>query len=149
MIVAAAILPHGSPAFDPGPTRDALEQVGRRLEAARPEAIVVVTPHNVHVDGHFAVVTAGKVVGAVEGRELEREVDRELAEAILAGLTLAVGVSYGSNDPAEAVMPLDWGALSPLAFLPELPVAIVSPARELSLGDHVRAGQAIGRAPGQ
>jgi aromatic ring-opening dioxygenase LigB subunit len=154
MIVAATIAPHGTPAFEPGPTRDALEEVGRRFERAAPDAIVVVTPHNVHVDGHFAVVTAAKVAGSLADWEhpeitLEREVDRELAGALLAALSPAVGVSYGGNDPAEAVMPLDWGGLIPLAFLPELPVVIVSPARDLSLEDHIRAGEAIAGAPGR
>lgn len=153
MIVAACIAPHGIPAFDPGPTRDALEDVARRFEQAEPEAIVVVTPHNVHVEGHFAVVTAAKVAGSLAQWEhpeitLEREVDRELAAAILARLEPAVGVSYGGNDPAEAVMPLDWGALIPLAFLPEVPVVVVSPARDLPLDAHVRAGEAIASVPG-
>ena len=154
MIVAAAIAPHGTPAFEPGPTRHALEEVGRRFEEAAPEAIVVVTPHNVHVDRHFSVVTAAKVAGSLAQWEhpeitMERDVDRGLADALLAELDPAVGVSYGGNDPAEAVMPLDWGALIPLAFLPELPVAIVSPARDLGLEAHVRAGEAIARAPGR
>ena len=154
MILAAAIAPHGTPAFEPGPTRDALEEVGRRFEAAAPDAVVVVTPHNVHVDGHFAVVTAGRVAGDLAQWEhpeiaLEREVNRELAQTILARMSPAVGVSYGGNDPAEAVMPLDWGVLIPLSFLPELPVVVVSPARDLSLEDHVRAGEAIAGAPGR
>jgi aromatic ring-opening dioxygenase LigB subunit len=154
VIVAAGIAPHGTPAFDPGPTRDALEELGRRFERARPDAIVVVTPHNVHVEGHFAVVTAGKVAGSLADWErpevsLEREVERTLAETILAELDSAVGVSYGGNDPAEAVMPLDWGVLIPLSFLPELPVVVVSPARDLPLAEHVRTGKAIARAPGR
>ena len=65
VIVAACIAPHGTPAFDPGPTRDALEEVARRFERAEPEAIVVVTPHNVHVEGHFAVVIAAKTAGSL------------------------------------------------------------------------------------
>jgi aromatic ring-opening dioxygenase LigB subunit len=154
VIVAAEIAPHGTPALDPGPTRDALEEVRGRFEQAAPDAIVVVTPHNVHVDRHFAVVTAAKVAGSLAQWEhpeitMEREVDRGLADALLAELEPSVGVSYGGNDPAEAVMPLDWSALIPLAFLPELPVAIVSPARDLGLEAHVRAGEAIARVPGR
>jgi len=154
MIVAACIAPHGTPAFDAGPTRDALEEVARRFERAEPEAIAVVTPHNVHVDDHFAVVTAARAEGSLAQWEhpeitLEREVDRQLAASILGELDPAVGISYGGNDPAEAVMPLDWGALIPLSFLPELPVVVVSPARDLGLEAHVRAGQAIARAPGR
>ena len=83
MIVAAAIAPHGTPAFDPGPTRDALEEIGRRFAAAAPETIVVVTPHNVHVSGHFAVVDAAEVAGSLAEwgdpeRTLRRPVDRRM-----------------------------------------------------------------------
>ena len=64
MICFAAIAPHGDPAFVEGsPTRLALEEAGRRLEAAAPEAVVVLTPHNVHVEGAFGVVVAARLVG--------------------------------------------------------------------------------------
>ena len=153
MIVAAAIAPHGTPAFDPGPTRDALEEVGRRFAAAEPETIVVVTPHNVHVSGHFAVVDAASVAGSLAEwgeaeRTLERTVDRGLAAAVIAAASPlpVVAVSYGGNDTASAVAPMDWGTLIPLAFLPELPVVVVSPARDRPLAEHVELGRAIARA---
>ncbi len=39
-----------------------MEELGRRFDAAAAEvAVIVVTPHNVHVEGHFAVVTAAHV----------------------------------------------------------------------------------------
>lgn len=153
MIVAAAIAPHGMPAFEPGATRDALEEIGRRFAAAAPEAIVVVTPHNVHVAGHFAVVDAATIAGSLAewgepGRDLERPVDRRLAAAVLeaaAGVP-AVAVSYGGNDAAAAVAPMDWGTLIPLSFLPELPVVVVSPARDRPLAEHVELGHAIATA---
>src|SRR5579872_6645491 len=58
-IVFAAIAPHGGIAIeeacDPGEkdvaatTRDGLERLGKLFAAARPEAVVVATPHNVHI----------------------------------------------------------------------------------------------------
>jgi aromatic ring-opening dioxygenase LigB subunit len=155
-LVAAAIMPHGTPALEPGPTRDAMEEIGRRFEAAAPDAIVVVTPHNVHVEGHFAVLDAGRVAGSLEEWErpesLERTIDRELAGEVLAALRgvglPALAVSYGGNDPAEAVAAMDWGTQIPLAFLPETPVVVVSPARDRPLSEHVRAGEAIAAAGG-
>ncbi len=113
----------------------------------------MLTPHNVHVDGAFGVITAGSVAGRLDDPAVEvtRSVDRGLARAVLdalrdAGLP-AIGVSYGSNDPALAEMPLDWGALIPLWFLAgDEPVVVVVPARDLSLADHVRAGLAIAGA---
>ena len=55
MICFAAVAPHGD--VDEAPElRAAMEELGRRCDAAEPEAAIVVTPHNVHVEGHFAVV---------------------------------------------------------------------------------------------
>jgi len=151
-VVFGAIAPHGDPAFVEGsPTRLALEELGRRLERASPDVTVVVTPHNVHVEGAFAVVTAASVAGSLSesGVELECTVDRELASEILASLRRvgisAVGVSYGSNDEALAVMPMDWGTLIPLWFLggSSRPVVVVAPARDLGLERHVLAGAAL------
>jgi aromatic ring-opening dioxygenase LigB subunit len=61
----------------------------------------------------------------------------------------ALGVSYGSNDTREASMPLDWGSLVPLWFVPRTPVLVVSPARDRSWDEHVRAGEALARATGR
>lgn len=154
MIVLGAIAPHGTPAFEPGKTRSALEDLARRVERAAADAVVVLTPHNVHVERHFAVVTAASTSGSLAEWDrpdvaLEREVAGDLAHAILREVEPSVGVSYGGNDATEAVMPMDWGSLIPLAFLPELPVAIVSPARDLPLAVHARAGEAIARASGE
>jgi aromatic ring-opening dioxygenase LigB subunit len=157
-VVFGAIAPHGDPAFVEGSaTRLAFEELGRRLERAEPDVTVVFTPHNVHVEGAFAVVTAGRIAGALDELPvaLECEVDRELAAGLLASLRdaglPAVSVSYGSNDESLAVMPLDWGTLIPLWFLggrseTPRPVVVVSPARDLSLADHVRAGAAVATA---
>ena len=157
MIVFGAIAPHGDPAFEDGsPTRAAFEELGRRIERASPDAVVVFTPHNVHVEGSIAVVVAATVAGSFAARELELScmVDRELAGDVLDTLRdrglPAVGISFGSNDPALAEMPMDWGTLIPLWFLgggaPSWPVVLLSPARELSLDDHVRAGAAVAAA---
>ena len=138
MICFAAIAPHGD--VDAAPElRAAMEEFGRRFDAAAPEVAIVVTPHNVHVEGHFAV--------AVSARVGPHEVDRELAAAVVAALRAeglpVVGVSYGGNDPREAEMPLDWGTEVPLAFLRAPRIVVLSPARDRPLAEHVRAGAAL------
>jgi aromatic ring-opening dioxygenase LigB subunit len=155
VIVLGAIAPHGDPMLEDGSaTGAAMVELGRRLEAAAPETTIVLTPHNAHVEGSFAVVVAGTVAGVVEevGLELSCAVDRELADAVLgafreAGLP-AVAISFGSNDPALAEHPLDWGALLPLWFLGRdgRPVVVVTPARDRPLAEHVRAGAALAAA---
>jgi aromatic ring-opening dioxygenase LigB subunit len=143
VIAFAAIAPHGDVELTPE-LRDAMGELGRRFARATVDVAVVVTPHNVHVDGHFAVVTAGRV-GHVE-------TDLDLAAALLAALRdeglPAVGVSYGGNDPTRAEMPLDWGTEVPLGFMRAERVVVVSPARDRPLTEHVRAGAAISRATG-
>ena len=163
-LVFAAIAPHGTLPEAPVPgaerTHEALAELGRRFDAAAPEATIVLSPHNVHVEGHFAVVLAGTLSGSLAEFDapevkLSCPVDVELAgEAIVAlhddGIPV-VGASFGANDPGAAVAPMDWGVLIPLWFMggrhdPPLPVVVLTPARELSASDHVRAGAAIAAA---
>jgi len=166
-LVFAAIAPHGSLAIPEAcsaeerglatATQGAMVELGRRFAAARPEATMLFTPHNVHVEGAMAVVVAGKLTGSLsdwsdEQIELRCPTDRALARAAIDALNAAhipaVGISYGGNDAAGATAPMDWGALIPLWFMggrsePQVPVVVISPARDMSPADHVRAGQAL------
>src|SRR2546430_13365310 len=163
-LVFAAIAPHGTLPEAPVPgtakTHEALAELGRRFDAAAPEATIVLTPHNVHVEGHFAVVLAGALSGSLAEFDaphvtLSCPVDVELAaESIVAlhddGLPV-VGASFGANDPGAATAPMDWGVLIPLWFMggrsePQVPAVVVSPARDRPIAEHVRAGRAIARA---
>ncbi|TML51178.1 MAG: extradiol ring-cleavage dioxygenase [Actinobacteria bacterium] len=112
-----------------------MEELGRRCAAAAPEVAVVVSPHSVHVEGHFAVVTAGKVG--------EWETDVALAAALLETPLPILGVSYGGNDPAAAEFPLDWGTEVPLAFMRAPGVVVVAPARDRPLEEHVQLGRVL------
>ncbi|HXH88570.1 MAG TPA: hypothetical protein VNI55_08200 [Gaiellaceae bacterium] len=154
MIAWGGIAPHGGVSLDGSELlREAMRELARRCEASELEALVVLTPHGVHVEAHFAVVVAGTLVGEVEGESFTVATDRPLADAILRELRAdgipALAISSGSNAPELAEHPLDWGAHVPLWYLPRLPAVVVSPARELSLAEHVRAGAAIARAPGR
>ena len=160
-LVFAALAPHGGLVFGDPPqapaTRAAVEELGRRFDAARPDATIVLTPHNVHVEGHFAVVVAGRLAGDASGwtdedSRVECPGDPELAGVLLAELRAAripaVGVSFGGNDAPTAEMPLDWGSAIPLRFLggDAVPAVVVSPARDRPLAEHVEAGRALARA---
>jgi aromatic ring-opening dioxygenase LigB subunit len=165
-LVFAAIAPHGTLAVPDAPgaevpgsakTQAAMEELGRRFDAARPDATIVLSPHNVHVDGHFAVVLAGTVAGDLADWDapsvgLACPVDLELARDVVVALHDAeipvVGVSFGANDPGAATAPMDWGALIPLWVMggrsdPPVPAVIASPARDRPFEEHVRAGAAI------
>jgi aromatic ring-opening dioxygenase LigB subunit len=165
-VVVAGIAPHGGIAVAElcteaeldvaARTREGLEELGRRFQAAAPETIVVLTPHNVHIAGSMAVIVAGRLEGELDedGRRiaLSSPVDVELSLALLDNLTRAripaTGVSYGGNRPTEASMPMDWGALIPLWYLggrlePPPQVVLVSPARDLPAEMHVASGRVI------
>jgi aromatic ring-opening dioxygenase LigB subunit len=158
-LVFAAIAPHGGPVFDQpqAPTRQAMEELGRRFAAAAPEAVLVLTPHGVHVDGRFAVVRSSRLEGdASQWTDADTHYagpgDPELADACVralqdAGLP-AAGITFGAIAAGASTMPLDWGALIPLWFM-RAPAVVVSPCRALSNVEHVRAGEALAAATGE
>ena len=168
-IVFGAIAPHGGIAVAESlpperrdvaaKTRGAMEELGRRFDAATPDATIVLTPHHVHVEGAMAVIVSSALEGSIGENShrvsLRAPVDRALALSVLAALhdsgIRAVGVSFGGNDPTQAVAPMDWGTLIPLWFMggrrePPLPVVVIAPARDLPDEAHVRAGRAIALA---
>jgi aromatic ring-opening dioxygenase LigB subunit len=141
MIAFGAIAPHGDVEEIPE-LLAAMEELGWRCTS---DTAVVVTPHNVHVEAHFAVATAAHVG--------EHVIDRGLAQAIIDaarddGLSV-LGVSYGGNVPEQAQLPLDWGTEVPLNFVKAKQVVVVAPARDRSLDEHVQLGAAIARATGE
>jgi aromatic ring-opening dioxygenase LigB subunit len=160
-LVFAAIAPHGTlpeaPVEGAEATHKALAELGRRFDAAQPEATIVLTPHNVHVARHFAVVQAGTLAGTLAEFDapevmLTSPVDVELASQAIVALHDAtipvVGTSFGANDPAAATAPMDWGVLIPLWVMggrssPPVPAVVVSPARDRPIDEHVRAGEVL------
>lgn len=168
-LVFACIAPHGSIAIPEAKPKDrpslanattaGMQELGRRFAAAEPDVSIVLTPHNIHVEGAIAVIDAATVSGDLvqwgSPISMRVPVDRELALSVRDAIREAgipvVAVSYGANDPTTAIFPMDWAVLIPAHFMggrsaPQVPVAVVAPARDLEDDVHVRAGQAIGRA---
>ena len=168
-LVFGAIAPHGglaiAEACSPAErllatsTRAGMEELGRLFTAARPEAVVVATPHNVHISNAMGVVVAGRVAGRLAGAPQSVALDVpaacDLALPVLESMATAgvpsVGVSFGANDAEGAVAPMDWGVLIPLWFMggrhdPPVPLVVVTPARDLPASAHLDAGSAIADA---
>jgi aromatic ring-opening dioxygenase LigB subunit len=168
-LVFAAIAPHGGIAVEEAcepheldvalKTRRGMERLGNLFKEARPESVVIATPHNVHIDGALGVVVSSRVAGRLQGAPpsvaLDLPTDSDLAWRILAEWHAAgipsAGISFGGNDLTTAVAPMDWGVLIPLWFMggrdnPQLPIVVVTPARDLPPDAHVQAGAAIARA---
>ena len=168
-LVFACIAPHGSIAIPEAKPKDrptlanattaGMQELSRRFADAAPDVSIVLTPHNIHVEGAIAVVDAAALAGDLVqwGTPISMRipVDREVAlsvrDAIRQEGIPVVGVSYGANDPTTAVFPMDWAILIPAHFMggrsdPQVPIAVVAPARDLADEAHVRAGKAIARA---
>jgi aromatic ring-opening dioxygenase LigB subunit len=168
-LVFGAIAPHGGLAIAEAcspqelalarSTRAGMEELGRLFTAARPDAVVVATPHNVHIANAMGVLVSSRVAGQLSGAPSSVALDipsaGELAwlvlDALMSAGVPAVGVSFGANDAASAVAPMDWGVLIPLWFMggrhdPPVPLVVVTPARDLSASAHVEAGAAIALA---
>jgi aromatic ring-opening dioxygenase LigB subunit len=168
-LVFAAIAPHGGLAIAEActpaerrlaaTTRSGMRELGKLFDAAKPQAVVVATPHNVHISGAIGVIVAGRIAGRLPGAppSVALDVPSEtnlswlLLESLAAAGVPAAGVSFGSNDLDAAIAPMDWGVLIPLWFMggrhdPPVPVVIVTPARDLAAEAHVRAGAVIASA---
>jgi len=138
------------------PTRQGMEELGRRFAAAAPDAAIVLTPHGVGLDGHFAVVRSARLQGDAsqwtdadtyfEGPGEPQLADECIRALQRAGLP-ALGLTFGSTAAGSSTMPLDWGALIPLSFMRAAAV-VVSPCRALSNKQHVHAGRTLAEATG-
>jgi aromatic ring-opening dioxygenase LigB subunit len=171
-LVFGAIAPHGGLAIEEAcapeerglaaATRAGMLELGRLFAAARPQAVVVATPHNVHIPASMGVIVSSRVAGQLAGAPpsiaLDVPTEMTLAWLVLKALVAkgvpASGISFGGNDPADAVAPMDWGVLIPLWFMggraePPVPLVVITPARDLSAKDHINAGAAVAEAAGE
>ena len=106
----------------------AMAELGRRMEAARPETIVVVEPHSLLVDGAISLLDSARVrgesggvtsFGAPEHRyAMTFDVDQELNAAIAEeARSQDAPVARVRNFMEAAPLAIDWGTLTPLWFL--------------------------------
>jgi aromatic ring-opening dioxygenase LigB subunit len=155
-VVFAAVAPHGGLVFEQpdAPTRQGMEELKRRFDAAQPEAVIVVTPHGTLIDEHFGVVRSGQLNGQANQFMAAEHLysgpgEPELADACVRALQEnglpGLGITFGSTVAGSSEMPIDWGAGIPLWFM-RAPAVIVTPCRALSNDDHVRAGAALALA---
>ena len=78
--------------------------------------------------------------------EMKRKVDRELAESIYeasAGTLPMAMINFGTGAGPLSCLPLDWGAIVPLRFMPDVSIVVITPSRELSFDAHLALGETI------
>lgn len=160
--VFACLTPHGSQIIEElspsnpnlmAETRASMEALGREMAAAKPETIVVLTPHGLRVDGQFSIADSYRMFGELQDGgviRMDKSVDRELARTIAAAAQdreiPVASVNYATADGPMSCLPMDWGVIVPLHFMPDVPIVVITPSRALSYTDHVRMGEALAAA---
>ncbi len=166
-LVYACITPHGGEIVPRlagsklklfAPTRVGMREVAAQMEEARPDTVVLASPHSLRLHKHMGVVLAENSAGRVaEGRRavsLSSKCDVELAWRILRaaekeGLPV-VGANYGTFEGPLSNLAMDWGTLIPMwFFLRERKLksrlVIVTPSREIPLKENYAFGRVIAR----
>jgi aromatic ring-opening dioxygenase LigB subunit len=140
-------------------TRRSMKKIGRTISKAKPDTIILASPHNLRLLNRIAVVTtensSGRLTGASKRSvHLHAICDKTLAEKIVYESERehlpVVGANYGTAEGPASDMQMDWGTLVPLWFVLKKPksktqIVIVAPSREIPLRMNYRFGQLLGR----
>jgi len=169
-LVYACIAPHGSETITKlaskstvrkfQKTRQGLQELAKEVRKARPDTIVIASPHNLKLWRKIAVVIAENSTGTLQASPrnkksvgLKVKCDVKFARNLLDAATRrklpVVGANYGTFDGVTSDMPMDWGTLVPLLFIipecrPKPRVVIVTPSREIALSQNFQFGRVVG-----
>jgi aromatic ring-opening dioxygenase LigB subunit len=137
-----------------------MEELGRRCVAARPDTVVVFTPHGVSIEGAMTISAVERAEGSLDGENgvcmrAEFTVDVALAAEIAGRAALSgtpvVPIAHVETPDSEPYFSLDWGAFVPLWFLgaalqerPE--IVVVCPSRSLTRRQLLDFGRATAEA---
>jgi aromatic ring-opening dioxygenase LigB subunit len=140
-------------------TRKGMLRIAKDVREAKPDIIVIATPHNLRLWQSIGVIFSENSSGRVEGSRgskravrLKVKCDQEFARNLLnrarkKGLPV-VGANYGSAEGSASDMPMDWGTLIPLWFVlrgrkKDPKVVVVTPSREIPLAQDYQFGRVI------
>jgi aromatic ring-opening dioxygenase LigB subunit len=165
----ACIAPHGSEAIERlasktainkfHKTRDGLKTLAVQVGHAKPDTIVIATPHNLRLWGKIGIITSENSNGSLQASprnkasvSLKAKCDVQFAKELLTRATKkhlpVVGANYGTSEGPTSDMPMDWGTLVPLWFMLQRcakkpKVVIVTPSREIALKKNFDFGRTI------
>ena len=166
-LVYACIAPHGGETIPAlagdklrlfAPTRRGMRVLAKQVKEARPDTIVIASPHNLRLPKHIGVVISENSSGRVaeEGREvrLRAKCDVEMGRAIIdeaekRGLPV-VGANYGALEGPASDLTMDWGTLIPLWFFLrgnrlKSKILIVTPSRGIPLKQNYEFGKCVAK----
>ncbi len=155
MLSLAAVVPHGEEILLPEDEESlklhrAMKFLGYEIKKRRIREYVFISPHNIRIDTHIGVVLTEYLQGSWKYKNLrirrKWKVDRELARRIYekSSEIPRVGINFGSLEGELSSMPLDWGTLIPMYFLPKRKTVLITPARGIKREELVRFGELLG-----
>jgi aromatic ring-opening dioxygenase LigB subunit len=140
-------------------TRVAMRVLARRISEARPQTVIIASPHNLRLLSKIAVVISENSSGTLKGSSnrsvnVRARCDVDFGKIVVrqsekAGLPV-VGANYGTAAGSSSDMQMDWGTLVPLWFVLKEQklksrILIVAPSREISLRRNFDFGRLLGR----
>jgi len=154
MLSFAAVVPHGDELVTPEPKLLKLYKAMRKLGniANSAELYILISPHNIRIETHIGVILTEYLAGSWRSgaKRIRRTLrsDRALAKHIYErarseGMPV-VGINFGALEGKYSRMPLDWGSLIPLYFMPRKKTVLLTPAREIQRNVLVRFGEILG-----
>lgn len=138
-------------------TRKSMAKLGQQMANAEPNCIVVLSPHGTRINSRFSITDSEHLEGSWNENEeiftMEKRVDRDLArkindEALKNGLPSST-INFGTAGGPISCLPLDWGAIVPLRFMPDVPIVVITPSRDLSFQQHIEFGKSLRTAVAQ
>ena len=163
-LVYACVAPHGGeliPALGGkdarlyAKTRKGMRKLAEDMKLARPETIVLASPHNLRLLKHIGIVVSENTSGSLaEGGKVVKvrarcDLDfglKVLAESERRGLPV-VGANYGALEGLLSDLAMDWGSLVPLWFFLRSSgarrVLILTPSRGIPLRQNFEFGKVV------
>jgi aromatic ring-opening dioxygenase LigB subunit len=140
-------------------TRAAMRVLARRISEARPQTVVIASPHNLRLLSKIAVVISENSSGTLKGSSnrsvnVRARCDVDFGKTVVRQSEKAclpvVGANYGTAAGPSSDMQMDWGTLVPLWFVLKEQklksrILIVAPSREISLRKNFDFGRLLGR----
>ncbi len=155
MLFSVLVAPHGDEIINPT-TEDmkklnyAMQRASKSLKGA--DIFIVISPHNIRIDTQIGIILTENLRGSLKvgNKRIRRtyHCDRDLSGKIYRfakSINLpVVGVNFGALEGPLSCMPLDWGSLIPLYFLPKKPSVLITPARAVSREKLIKFGEVLG-----
>jgi aromatic ring-opening dioxygenase LigB subunit len=164
-LVYACVIPHGGetvPALAGkqlslfSPTRRGMKALALMMKEARPDTLVVATPHNLRLPKHIGVIiseySSGKVSEGNKEIRLRARCDVDFSKKVVRAAERralpVVAANYGALEGPMSDLAMDWGTLIPLWFLLrgtglKSRIVIVTPSRGIPLGENFEFGRVL------